>query len=348
MRKSRKQLDSEMEQRTADGVPAPDTAECEQPASPSGVDEKNVKQSATSLSNSLQQRLSLAIESLLFVSGEPMTLAAILEVVHNIHPELTSRQLRTVLDQLRQQLREQGRGVRLAEVAGGFQLRTPSEAAPYLRKLVKRRPPRMTRATLETLAIVAYRQPVTRAEVEQIRGVDCGAVLRHLLDKQLVKIIGRKDEPGRPLLYGTTRAFLEFFSLKDLQSLPTLKDFAELSEEARQQLGIPEEQAASGQRDQEQEEDLGPLDSTELAPPGDDAVVQELATVLTEVNRRDRQIRREILAVKDGKQSAAEAEQHPAAETPGPPTATAAQPAEQNQPVAPPGEESTGGEGPQQ
>jgi len=349
MRKSRKQLDSEMELQSATG-PIPGDSEHIQPAGPAaGVDQGDDQQAATPLSDSLQQRLSLAVESLLFVAGEPITLAALLEVLRNFHPDLTGRQLRAVLERLRLQLREQGRGVRLAEVAGGFQLRTPSEAAPYLRKLVSRRPPRMTRATLETLAIVAYRQPVTRAEVEQIRGVDCGAVLRHLLDKRLVKIIGRKDEPGRPLLYGTTRTFLEFFSLKDLQSLPTLKDFAELSEEARQQLGLPGEEESSPQQSRE-ENGFSPLDSAELAPPGDDEVVRELADVLAEVSRRDRQIRREILASEKEKQDSANGAQPPAGEQDGPQQQPAAdaQPEAQDQIPVPPDSESGGGEGRQQ
>ena len=96
------------------------------------------------------------------------------------------------------------------------------------------KPQRLTRAALETLAIVAYRQPVTRPEVEDIRGVDCGAVLKALLERRLIKILGKKEEPGRPILYGTTREFLEFFALKDLASLPTLREFHELSEEHRE------------------------------------------------------------------------------------------------------------------
>jgi segregation and condensation protein B len=95
------------------------------------------------------------------------------------------------------------------------------------------KPHRLTRAALETLAIVAYRQPVTRPEVEEIRGVDSGAVMKALLERRLLKILGKKEEPGRPILYGTTREFLEFFALKDLASLPTLREFHELSEEHR-------------------------------------------------------------------------------------------------------------------
>jgi segregation and condensation protein B len=96
------------------------------------------------------------------------------------------------------------------------------------------KPQRLTRAALETLAIIAYRQPVTRPEIEDIRGVDCGAVVKALLERRLIKILGKKEEPGRPILYGTTKEFLEFFALKDLASLPTLREFHELSEEHRE------------------------------------------------------------------------------------------------------------------
>ena len=95
------------------------------------------------------------------------------------------------------------------------------------------KPMRLTRAALETLAIVAYRQPVTRPEMEDLRGVDCGAVTKALLERKLIRILGKKDEPGRPLLYGTTKEFLELFNLRDLTQLPTLREFQELSEESR-------------------------------------------------------------------------------------------------------------------
>ena len=119
-------------------------------------------------------------------------------------------------------------------MAGGWQFWTDPGSAEYVRRFLRVKPQRLTRAAVETLAIIAYRQPVTRPEVEDIRGVDCGAVMKALLDRKLIKILGKKDEVGRPLLYGTSREFLEFFQLKDLASLPTLREFQELSEESRQ------------------------------------------------------------------------------------------------------------------
>ena len=131
----------------------------------------------------------------------------------------------------------------LHEVAGGWQLRTSPDNADFARRFLRVKPQRLTRAALETLAIIAYRQPVTRPEIEDIRGVDCGAVVKALLERRLIKILGKKEEPGRPILYGTTREFLEFFALKDLASLPTLREFHELSEEHRD---IVEKQPGAG------------------------------------------------------------------------------------------------------
>jgi segregation and condensation protein B len=141
--------------------------------------------------------------------------------------------VRRALDKLSGLHREGISGIVLQEVAGGWQLRSSPDVAEYARRFLKVKPQRLTRAALETLAIIAYRQPVTRPEIEEIRGVDSGAVVKALLERKLIKILGKKEEPGRPILYGTTREFLEFFALKDLASLPTLREFHELSEEHR-------------------------------------------------------------------------------------------------------------------
>jgi segregation and condensation protein B len=120
------------------------------------------------------------------------------------------------------------RGIALEEVAGGYQLRTPREHALYVRKLLAAKPPRLSRPLLETLAIVAYRQPITRPEIEQLRGVDSGGVLDTLLERRLIKIAGRKEAPGRPIVYATSTEFLEVFGLRDLDGLPDLEEFKEL------------------------------------------------------------------------------------------------------------------------
>jgi segregation and condensation protein B len=136
------------------------------------------------------------------------------------------------LDELREEYRRARRGFVLAELADGYQLRSRPEHAEYIRRLQVSRPARISRAALETLAIIAYRQPATRADIEYLRGVDSGGVIKSLLDKRLVRIVGKKDMPGRPLLYGTSREFLEFFGLRSLEDLPSLKEFTELTAES--------------------------------------------------------------------------------------------------------------------
>jgi segregation and condensation protein B len=173
-------------------------------------------------------RVRTVIETLLFLAERPLSPEEIRAATG-----LDVERIEKGLDQLSGHYREGLSGIVLHEVAGGWQLRTSPVNADFARRFLKVKPQRLTRAALETLAIVAYRQPVTRPEIEDIRGVDCGAVMKALLERRLVKILGKKEEPGRPILYGTTREFLEFFALKDLASLPTLREFHELSEEHR-------------------------------------------------------------------------------------------------------------------
>ncbi len=167
------------------------------------------------------------IEALIFSADSPMSFDRIAGVV-----ESEDRgELQAALKELIDEYGDSGRGIYIEEVAGGYQLRTRAEHAPWIRRLFKIGVQRVSRAALETLSIVAYRQPLTRAELEEIRGVDSAGVLRTLLEKRLVKIVGRQDAPGRPVVYGTTKEFLETFSLKDLSSLPTLKEIESLEEE---------------------------------------------------------------------------------------------------------------------
>ncbi|MGI5865020.1 MAG: SMC-Scp complex subunit ScpB [Myxococcales bacterium] len=175
------------------------------------------------------ERIRTILESLLFVTDKPLSEQAISQVTG-----LTTNAIREQLEKLQGSYRDGVRGIVLHEVAGGWQFRTDPTNAEFVRRFLKVKPQRLTRAALETLAIIAYRQPVTRPEIEEIRGVDCGAVVKALLERHLIKIIGKREEPGRPLLYGTTQEFLEFFNLRDLGSLPTLREFHELSEENRE------------------------------------------------------------------------------------------------------------------
>ncbi|MFO0724839.1 MAG: SMC-Scp complex subunit ScpB [Myxococcota bacterium] len=175
------------------------------------------------------ERLRSIIESMLLVSAEPLPperiLALILEVEPGVDPVLVETAQKALVAEPAVE-----RGIRVEEVAGGFQLRTPPENAGFLRLLLEARPQRLTKPALETLAVIAYRQPVTKPEIENIRGVDVAAVLKALLERDLIRIIGKSDELGRPILYGTTKKFLELFGLKSLAALPTLREYHELDE----------------------------------------------------------------------------------------------------------------------
>jgi segregation and condensation protein B len=186
-------------------------------------------------------RVRTVVETLLFLAERPLAVEEIRQA-SGVEPE----RIAEALDQLSGHYREGPCGVVLHEVAGGWQLRSSPDNSAFARRFLKVKPQRLTRAALETLAIIAYRQPVTRPEVEEIRGVDSGAVVKALLDRKLLKILGKKEEPGRPILYGTSREFLEFFALKDLASLPTLREFHELSEEHREILEKQPEPAIAG------------------------------------------------------------------------------------------------------
>ncbi|NOQ42558.1 MAG: SMC-Scp complex subunit ScpB [Desulfuromusa sp.] len=166
------------------------------------------------------------VEAFIFAADSPLSLDRLSGLV-----EQPKAQIKPVIEQLQQQYSGSERGFCLVEVAGGYQFRTVVELAPWLRKLSKDRAAKFSRAALETLSIIAYRQPATRAEIEYLRGVDSGGVMKTLLDKNLLRILGKKDVPGRPLMYGTSRQFLELFGLRDLNDLPTLKEFTALDPE---------------------------------------------------------------------------------------------------------------------
>jgi len=166
------------------------------------------------------------VESILFVSDSPLSF----ERLYTLLEEFDHEAIRDAVTAIIADCTSAKRGIELVQVAGGYQFRSRSEFADYIRRLKKLKPARFSPSSLETLAIIAYRQPVTRSEVEYFRGVDSGGVLKSLLDKKLIKIIGKKDIPGKPLIYGTTKEFMETFSLKDLASLPTLREIEELAD----------------------------------------------------------------------------------------------------------------------
>ena len=174
------------------------------------------------------ERAVAVLEALFFAAEKPLDLATLEEVT-----QFSRELLESALAGLQTAYAAGTGGVALIDLGGRWQLRTEPQTGAYVRRLLQVKPLRLTRAALETLAIIAYRQPITRPEMEDLRGVDCGAVTKALLERKLIRILGKKDEPGRPLIYGTTKEFLELFNLRDLTQLPTLREFQELSEESR-------------------------------------------------------------------------------------------------------------------
>jgi segregation and condensation protein B len=166
------------------------------------------------------------LESLLFVADEPLTLERLKKIVM----EAESAEIRQALKELQEEYRLRQGGFDLREIAGGYQFRSRNAYNQWITRLIEPSPVRLSKAALETLAIIAYKQPVIRSDVEHIRGVDCGGVLRALLERQLIRVLGRKEIPGRPLIYATTKKFLEVFDLKDLKDLPSPKEIETFSQ----------------------------------------------------------------------------------------------------------------------
>lgn len=168
------------------------------------------------------------LEAALLAAGEPLPL----DRLQDLFPDSERPQraaLRQALDDLAEELN--GRGIELQEVASGYRLQVRKEFAPWISRLWEERPTRYSRALLETLAVIAYRQPVTRAEIEEIRGVSLGTpLIRTLQEREWIRIVGHRDVPGRPAMFGTTRNFLDYFNLKNLSELPTLLELRGLDE----------------------------------------------------------------------------------------------------------------------
>lgn len=198
--------------------------------------------------------LKLIIEAFLFASDKPITASEI----HSWLPDAKIPDIRQLLEELRTDYDTMGRSFTLKQVAQGYQFRTKSEYAPYVLQMLKTSPARLSHAAFETLAIIAYKQPILRQEIERLRGVDVGGILRTLLEKDLVRIMGRKNLPGKPLIYGTTKRFLEVFDLKNINSLPKLKEIKDIVSDEEQTDSISEEERQaeeSGEGKTEAEQD---------------------------------------------------------------------------------------------
>jgi segregation and condensation protein B len=168
-----------------------------------------------------EDRLKSVIEALLFVSNAPLTLKKLADAV----PDYPRKDITRAIAELRTDYIRQDRGFLIEEIAGGYQMLSNPEHVDYVQRLhAKETSARLTPTMMETLAIIAYRQPVLRADVEAIRGVQAGPILRNLMERGLIKVAGRADEAGRPFLYGTTKKFLEHFGLRSLEDLPNVEE----------------------------------------------------------------------------------------------------------------------------
>jgi len=193
--------------------------------------------------------LSNIIESLLFVAENPLSLDQLQAAI----PEASSDEIRQALIALKDAYTERNGGFVIHEVAGGYQFRTRPEYKEWVRRLLQPKPPKLSKPAMETLAIIAYRQPILRSEIEHIRGVESANSLRILLERKLIRVLGRREIPGRPLVYATTTKFLETFDLRDLKDLPTLKEITDLENAS----GRPRQQELIFADDEEKEADAG-------------------------------------------------------------------------------------------
>lgn len=211
------------------------------------------------------------IESLLFVAEEPLMVDRIKRILS--HTE--TREIRDALAELAGDYETRRGGFYLHEVAGGYQIRTRPEYTQWIKRLIQPKPLRLSKAAMETLAIIAYKQPIIRSDVEHIRGVDCGGVLRVLLERKFIRVLGRKEIAGRPLIYATTKRFLEVFDLKNLKDLPTPKEIEELEgstweERAATSLVGSNESVQDADSSAESETNDLPIDESNTAEPEPD------------------------------------------------------------------------------
>jgi len=200
----------------------------------------------------------------LFASRKPMTLDELREVLAQVdqngentaHPfgKIKESDIRTALEQVKTEIAEQKLGIIIVEVAGGFRFQTDPSGGPWVRHLLNLdKPARLSKPALETLAIIAYRQPATRAEIEALRGVNVDAMMRHLLELQLIRIMGRSDLPGRPLMYGTTQLFLEHFGLSSVKNLPGVEQLSRRDAEHVKREANAEHPTPNAQRPMEEQ-----------------------------------------------------------------------------------------------
>lgn len=210
------------------------------------------------------EKLQSIVEAALMVAGQPLTIAA-LQNLFNEDERPANADIKAALAGIRE--RHQDSGIELHEVASGYRLQAKTELSPWLAKLWEERAPRYSRAFLETLAIIAYKQPITRAEIEEIRGVTVSSnIVKTLSEREWIRLVGFRDTPGKPALYGTTKTFLDHFNLASLSDLPTLAEFKDMqTHDAELQVQLAIENS-----------DIGP-DNSEVIPEEREAVIADTA-----------------------------------------------------------------------
>lgn len=220
----------------------------------------------------MAKSLKMIIEALLFSSDKPLAV----KDIHDCIPDSEKSEIRNALKILQHDYEVLDRSFTLKEVARGYQFRSRPEYGSYILRMFQKTPNRLSKAAMETLAIIAYKQPILRHEIERLRGVDVGGILRTLMEKELIKIMGRKELPGRPLIYGTTKRFLEVFDLKDLSSLPKLKEIKD--------FGADEYEPSAQTHDEfseeiHEEEESGNEDSDDLQEDNTDETTEESSDI---------------------------------------------------------------------
>jgi segregation and condensation protein B len=221
------------------------------------------------------EALKSIVDALIFASEMPLGMARIREILSEVNQDSVSNaEIREVIDQLNADNRDTQRGFYLQEVAGGYQYRTRPNYAQWIKKIKKVRSFRLTQSTLETLAIIAYKQPIIRSDIEKLRGVDSGGVIKNLIERSLIKIVGRKNIAGRPFMFGTTKRFLEVFGLDRLEDMPSLKEFDGLDESKLPTIlrqKIPPElfdEEASVENDEDADGDGEPVTDEQISEAG--------------------------------------------------------------------------------
>lgn len=232
-------MSTTVEQETDDSAPAETASVIEGNGAPDDVAKEAGVEAMNSQAEAIDAReLKAILEAVLFVSPEPVPVARLMSILGTV----SKAEVVQALGILTHDLDQDGRGIQLVQIAGGYRLVTKQEYGPWLKRMDKAKAAqKLSRSALESLAIIAYKQPLVRSEIEEIRGVETSGVLRTLCERKLVRIVGRKDVPGRPIMYGTTKFFLEHFGLHDLSQLPPLREFKELGDSEQALLPIEDE-----------------------------------------------------------------------------------------------------------